>query len=763
MQKKHAIRRTVLFAVFSSATILGPLCLLAGEPAAPAGKDGVALTAAQPDKEEKKGPEPEPELAPLGERRGGKPDPLASVQPGPGATDVVPIREGEPVTVDQAISNAAGVGAQRRSAVSFDPRVRGYHVGQLASYADGAFWTPARIDLDSALSKINPDYVRGINIIKGPYSVRYGPGFAFLDVESLPPERFKNGEFEAYGSSGLTYRSNGQGWIARQYVWGGNCDWGFRLGYNILAGNDYTMGNGEKLPTSYNSHNVDFAFGIDLSPQSSLEVKYLRVQQYDVEYPGLLTDINNLATDGVSVRYVAKDGRWFDRLTVDSWYNITSFNGDSARPGKRFQIPELDKILIPERNRAFLSENSQIRLDIDTQADLYTWGVREAMTWGEDKGVQLTIGADINIIRQQYDEFDSFNFSVPSNLGIPKSRMIDPGIFVDGALPLGHDVTVRVGSRVDFVSTELIHLGTSMDPATYLADPALAAAAFDTQQYFLWSAFATAEYKPNDIVTYSAGYGYAQRPPMLTELYTNGAFFGLIQNGLNAIYGNPTLDQEKIHQFDVGMTLGNAHTRARGGVSGFCAWVQDYITYQRLFINGSEFFTIEGVQADGQPLNLQTRLAQFRFINTSMARFIGGEAYGEFDLFPWLTPFSNVGYVDGRDLGRHEPLPGIVPLEARVGVRLHDPAKENPRWGLEFLSRIVNVQNLAAESLGERETAGFTVFDLRGFWQPRERLLFTAGVENMLDRFYREHLDLRTGRGVYQPGVNAYVGMRVSY
>ncbi|MCI0681412.1 MAG: TonB-dependent receptor [Gemmataceae bacterium] len=708
----------------------------------------------------------------------GKPLPGA-IAGGSGAKSEITVDKASPsASVDQALRDApsaTGVGSQRRSAVSFDPRVRGYHIGQLVSYANGGFWAPARIDLDTALGKINPDWVQEINVIKGPYSVRYGPGFAFIDVVSLPPERYKNGEFEAYGSTALTYRTNGNGWTGRQYVWGGHCDWGFRLGYNLLAGNDYEMGNGDRLPSSYNSHDADFAVGFDLSDHSALEVKYLRVQQYDVEYPGLLTDINNQATDGMSVRYTAKDGRWFDRLTVDGWYNMTSFNGDSSRPGKRFQIPELNAILDPTvgDNPRFLRAANQVRLDLDTEADLYTWGLREAMTWGEDKCVQLTIGADISFIRQQYNEFDSFNLSPPVNNGIPKTRMIDPGIFIDGALPWGETIMFRAGTRVDFVSTELIQLGPGMNPNEYLVDQALAAEAFNTQEYFLWSAFATVECKPNDVVTYTAGYGYSQRPPSLTELYTNGAFFGLIQDGFNAIYGNPTLDQETIHQFDVGMSLGNRHTRLRGGAHAFCAWVPDYITYQRLLVNGLERVSIENVPVDvdgdgridpqTEVLDLQTRLRQLRFVNTSMARLLGGEVYAEYDLLPWLAPFGTLSYVDGRDLGRHEALPGIVPLEGRVGLRFHDPNKDNPRWGVEFMSRIVNVQNQAAESLGERVTPGFTVFDLRGFWQPREKLLLTAGVENMLDRFYQEHLDLRTGRGVFQPGVNFYVGMRVSY
>ena len=120
------------------------------------------------------------------------------------------------------------------------------------------------------------------------------------------PGASKSGEFEAHGSSSLAYRTNGEGWVARQYLEGGNCDWGFRLGYSILAGNDYTMGNGNTIPSSYNSQDVDFAIGFDLSQNQHIEIKYLRLQQYDMEYPGLLTDINRLSTDGVSLRYVAR-------------------------------------------------------------------------------------------------------------------------------------------------------------------------------------------------------------------------------------------------------------------------------------------------------------------------------------------------------------------------------------------------------------------------------------------------------------------------
>jgi outer membrane receptor protein involved in Fe transport len=42
-------------------------------------------------------------------------------------------------------------------------------------------------------------------------------------------------------------------------------------------------------------------------------------------------------------------------------------------------------------------------------------------------------------------------------------------------------------------------------------------------------------------------------------------------------------------------------------------------------------------------------------------------------------------------------------------------------------------------------------------------VLLTAGVENLFNRFYREHLDLRTGVGVYEPGLNGYFGVEMRY
>src|SRR5262245_55022911 len=64
---------------------------------------------------------------------------------------------------------AISSGVQRRNPIINDPRVRGSRVGSLA--ANGSYWIPARIDLDTMLSKIDSRLVQQMTVVPGPYNV----------------------------------------------------------------------------------------------------------------------------------------------------------------------------------------------------------------------------------------------------------------------------------------------------------------------------------------------------------------------------------------------------------------------------------------------------------------------------------------------------------------------------------------------------------------------------------------------------------------
>lgn len=649
---------------------------------------------------------------------------------------------------------SVGVEVQRRNPITTDPHIRGYYHGQIVSTGDGAYWTPARVDLDTIVSRLDSASIANILVLKGPYSVRHGPGFAFLDVETLSAPRYNS--FEVHGSSSLTYKTNNQAFNGRQAIWGGAQDYGFRLDYDIMAANDYTTGGGDlTMPASYNSQDFNFTFGVTLTPDSRVEFRALHVSQRNNEFPGIVTDLTKSITDGYTMRYISENQEWYDRLSVDAWYNDARFAGDSLNSGKARQIPQLNNFVDVVDANGNIIPNFQAKYSIETNGQTSVWGFREALSWGQTGSVQFTTGLDFNTISSAINEYDTF-VNVTQNFPLPRSSSIDPGIFADGLLPVGERMKFKVGARLDWNQSEVRSpatfpalLAPGFTQNQFLTSPAiLGPDAFTPQNFLLWSAYATAEYKLSNEVIASLGYGHAQRAPTLTELFAAGTFLGVLQPGLTFVNGDPTLKQETLNQVDFGMKSNYEYVRAGGNL--YFAHIQDYITYQNVSTLG--IFT------------------GYRYINTPSAVLGGGEAFGEADLLDWLTAFGTLYYTRGQDLSRNEALPNILPLDSRVGLRIHEPGTQ-PRWGSELGVRMVGPQNQVAYLLGnpasggtnELPTAGFTVVDIRGYWAITKNCLATAGIENLFDRFYREHLDYRSGGGVYQPGINGYFGLRVTY
>jgi outer membrane receptor protein involved in Fe transport len=367
------------------------------------------------------------------------------------------------------------------------------------------------------------------------------------------------------------------------------------------------------------------------------------------------------------------------------------------------------------------------------------------------------VGVDLRYLSQRLNEYDNgtvedgLNATI-TNFPVPRSHSLNPGIFVDTALPVTNCLQVKAGARVDFVQTDIDKTPPTVTEASLEAN--LGTTKFD-RDFVLWSAYVSSEYKVCDHWTALAGFGAAQRPPTLTELYADLPFIAAYQDGFPPTFvrGNPNLRPERLWQGDLGFRT--EYEWLRLNVNGFAAWINDYITFDR-----DRGFPTTPLAITGA-----------NYVNTDLAFLVGGEVYGEVDLSDCLTPFIAISYVEGRDetrndriingsgsAARQEALPSIPPLDTRVGVRLHAPGRA-PRWAVEFTARIVDKQDQVANSLGELPDPHFTIFDLRSYWRVADFLTLTAGIENIEDRFYREHLDLLTGRGVFQPGRSVYVGM----
>lgn len=636
-----------------------------------------------------------------------------------------------------------GVSSQQRTPITTDTRVRGERVGQVL--ASGSYWAPVRMDLDTMMSKIDSRLIDSLIVVKGPYSPRYGPGFSFVDIDFLGTPRYSDG-FEVHGTSSTDYLTNGEQLAGRQTFFGGSDDWGFRASYGHRTGNDYRDGSGIELPSSYNSRDVNIALGHDIGDSKNVEFNYLRLDQTGVEYPGLVFDTRFLVTNGYEVKYFDHNPWIADFHTSEVWFNRTRFEGDTLGEGKNRQIPQLREILF--------SPSGFDGFGV-TDGDGSSLGYRSESIFGLPGVDHIAIGTDMIVLRQNINDREALLPVDSNNFPLPKSESYDFGFYAERQVTLFDYLHLNAGARIDTIRTDSDNEADGFPPI-YTEDL--------KQTFTTWTTYVNGQLDLTSEWRATGGFGYGQRPPTLTELYVNSAFIGSLQRGLTFLGGDFDLEPETLRQLDVGLQCN--YSKFTGGVNWYHAWIDDYISYDLLTPSSGT----NGLSAGAG------------FVNTNLATLTGVEAYGQAQLLDRLSLFGVLSYVEGTDRTRNETsylsddsfdrsgeagvpeeaLPGIPPLDSRVGIFVHDDSPAQ-RWGLEYSIRAVGRQNRVATTLEEIETPGFMTMDVRGYRRFGDNWLATGGVENLTDRFYREHLDYRSGFGVFRPGIGFYTGLEWNY
>ena len=665
------------------------------------------------------------------------------------------------------------VKARRRSPISLEPRIRGYAGGQIYTTMDGGFIGPVRNDLDGVLSKTDKSLIASTEIISGPYGLRYGNGFSFMTVDTIPTPRSECG-WENHLRLGTHVRTNGGQTYNTATLSSAGQRAGFYANVGYRKGSDYTAGNGLKIPSSYDAFNIFSAIGFDIDSDTRMVTRFNRLNQGETEYAAQFFDVNDLDFYGISHSIIHQDDRTGRGYRIDGWVSDTEFQGDTTLDGKRrADFPVLQRV--DDALRA-ASGSTTIPDDAvfvgDVEGEITIAGIRAGLRKEFDEETSISGGADIRYIRQEITEnfdisqFESDPTAAQFSSGLPTAEMIDPGFYGEFASGMTEHWNIATGARLAFAST-------SADPNAIDDQSNFRDLNGDIIRDLDVSDIVGSWYLTNDLELTRAwrgrvGAGYAERLPDLTERYSDGLFLSVIQSGFSRVIGNPELDKERNWQVD--FRLDGEYEDVRIRLSSFHAWIDDYITYAANAVD----------DPDG------SRLLQA--INTDQATLLGLEGYTELDLTDAVQAFGSVTYLDGRDQQINQPLPNIYPLESRVGLRWSDTNPENA-WGWEWGWRLVDAQNdlgtlRPVQAAGvdpirlEESTPGFAVSYIRGYISPSDGVNLTMGVENLFDRNYFEHLNLRLpaqGTGVngtpgnfgrttvFSPGITPYFGVEVEY
>jgi iron complex outermembrane receptor protein len=175
---------------------------------------------------------------------------------------------------------------------------------------------------------------------------------------------------------------------------------------------------------------------------------------------------------------------------------------------------------------------------------------------------------------------------------------------------------------------------------------------------------------------------------------------------------------ERTTQLDTGL-LWQA-SRLSVSVSAFASEVDDYILLQNGHRKGMRSVTV---------------------VRNVDARTWGAEVDAGLRLGDAWKFGGSLAWTRGENRSDDTPLAQMPPLEARLTL-----GYERAAWSAGALLRVVASQdryvvgqgNIVGQDIGP--TDGFALLSVNAGWRPRDGLLIAAGIDNLFDREYAEHL-----------------------
>ncbi|MFG5862090.1 TonB-dependent copper receptor [Metapseudomonas sp. CR1201] len=599
----------------------------------------------------------------------------------------------QPVPASDAadyLKTIPGFSAIRNGGTNGDPVLRGMFGSRLNLLTNGGLMIgacPGRMDAPS--SYISPETFDRLTVIKGPQTVLWGPGASAGTVRfDREPERF--GELGSRLRGSVLAGSSGR----FDKVLDGSL--GSELGYLRVVGNqaqadDYEDGNGDTVPSRWNKWNGDLALGWTPDPDTLVELTAGKGDG-EARYAGRGMDGSQFLRESLGLRFERDNlGGVLDKLEAQLYYNYA----DHVMDNFRLRSPD---------------PSSSMPMPMASNVDRRTVGGRFAATlrWTD---VEWVAGLDLmrSEHRKRSSRFDmmSGRFTDADQFPWSKDALFhNYGLFSETTWNVAPRNRLVAGGRLDRASAED---SRATSGKMGRANPTFGATRTDT----LPSGFARFEHDLADSpTTLYAGLGHVQRFPDYWELFSPGHGPAGSANAFDGV------KPEKTTQFDFGVQYQGGDLEA--WASGYVGQVRDYILFT---------YTPGMMGATSRAENID-------------ARIMGGELGAAWRLdHHWKTD-ATLAYAWGKNSSDDEALPQMPPLEVRLGLTY-----EQDDWSAGALWRVVAAQNRVAEGKGNvvgqdfGKSAGFGVFSLNAAYRLSPQLKVSAGVDNLFDKAYAEHLN----------------------
>lgn len=624
------------------------------------------------------------------------------------------------------LREALGVDAGRIGGHGFEPNIRGQQQNRINVLLDGAYiygGCPNRMDPPSSYAAL--DSYERVTILKGVQTLLYGGGGSggtvLFDRVTRAPE---DGLDLRYGLGGT---SNGINYDAFGDVTAGNDTGYVRLFGNAKDADNYKDGQGNEIRSSFSQTNGLIVAGLTPGDDKTIELSYEYNNIKDALFEGRRMDAPDSTADSLRFKY--------DQDSNIGFLTGLSFEAYST---------QVDHLMDNYTLRDLPSGGMPMR--VPTTSD--TVGGRLLMD--TDAGPwNLTFGVDVQNNERDATRYSSqgmtndvTDVNTSQSILWPGAQIDQVGLILEGEHPISGNRLVKAGIRYDYVTYDATRADEQPDWQVTMMGNTIEAESPNQlySTYYGTTASKGTEHNLGFLLRYEqdlatntrmfTGLSRTVRTADATERYI--ASWSPMASMIWV--GNPEIDPEAHHQVDLGVNYAENKFDANAVV--YADFINDYILAYRT-----------------------TDLTGTMLYKNADARIYGAEAEGGYNISNSLRLSANAAYTYGQNTTDNRPLAQITPLTGQLALD-YTPGK----WNAGTRVRAAAKQTRIDENSGwdADETPGWSVVDVYGGYSFNRYINLLAGVDNVFDKYYANHLNAidevsGTAVQVAEPGITGWI------
>ena len=607
----------------------------------------------------------------------------------------------QPKNVADLFNDINGFSVIKRGNYAIDPSFRAAQYEQLNVQYDGGTKAmhacPNR--MDPITTHVIPEEISKIEIVKGPYTMRYGATFGgIVNLVTQHPNHYNLG-WSGKVSSG--YESNGNNLVNRVEI--GHTSKKFDLvtnfGYRDFG--NYEDGDETEIPSAFRSLDYGIKMGYNFSEDERLQAGWRQSFGRDVLHAALPMDTEFDNSSMLSFDYSKKNiNNTINALTAKAYYSY------------------VDHLMNNFRRPAFnISEAS-------AAVDAVTLGGKLELEMQPIEKLVVFTGIDaLHIAR---NGFRNRLVKVVNGNTLPEPRSFtdkiwqdsyisDLGIFTEAKYEWNENTFLTLGIRYDNVVSDI------KDPDEDFAQ--LYDLEKRTENNFSGTFSVKKQLSNTDVM--QLAYGRGMRSANMIERFIS--YFNVGQDPYEYI-GNPDLKAEVNNQFEIGFSgyrpMSKGFNKFKYEASFYYAFFENYIV---ALVDTTK---TRKYNPTSPPVNPKV------FRNLDQAYKTGFEIMAQIDFLNDYYFKSELAYVYTKNKDLQESLPLTAPLTSAFTLGF-----ERETYWANVRFNVVSRQDNIAPSFDEIVTNGYETVDIRLGVIPFKNLNIGLAALNVFDVTYNNHLN----------------------